>query len=750
MTVRRELPPRRLRLWLATPIQFLQAERRLTFLLKSAVALRRVRMIQEGIVRGDVLKWTLTAELETSQAPVFRHRLRVPPELAIADISVREDEAERLVHWSRRGNSVELFLSEKSTGIQSIFLKGERRIPSAASVALPLVEIDQAEIIDSRLWMSYEPPSAVQLLESDALDEIEPNIAPSIGEGELESLEQYRLNSDERLPRIQVNSNGDQMRTEAIVSISQQSSAEWQVVYDFQFYSTNNGKPINQVHLRIPKRFVNRYRVESPSVNLSSDLQTDGSVRLTCGTKSKPAKSLGVRIVATLDTPPPGDWSLPEVDVEDVNPFDRYLLISKELELQPAGLGTDRVPPRALPVTVRRRAEIGSADDKWRAYIVESPGGSFFAGLAKVNSDVSRIPLVETRLVPNVGNKVFGRTTIWIAYLTDDEIELAWPRGLAVRALFIDGQPAVAIQLDESSHSLSIPIAQGAGPHLIDLHWSQPAVKSPSRWSPRRQPIPTPRMISVERSIIRMVPPEDSFYATGDQLEKIDEFDYALDKLEALFELNEPQSDGQQRPPLWNRLLRQHRMIEAQLSNSREASSSKPQWVARRERFDRIDQGIADIAARIAQDAPAAETQANDWPDVVGDSTIAKITPNRIVTLGRMAQSPSQSLPSISFWIVENWMVAAVLLLIGLPLIPVVCRLVKLDIGSWLSRNQPAAWALLGILWWTCLRPSELGIVLILISLIVAVWDRRRVSSETDFAVNVTSDESTGTATYSP
>jgi hypothetical protein len=76
--------------------------------------------------------------------------------------------------------------------------------------------------------------------------------------------------------------------------------------------------------------------------------------------------------------------------------------------------------------------------------------------------------------------------------------------------------------------------------------------------------------------------------------------------------------------------------------------------------------------------------------------------------------------------------------------------LVKLDIGSWLSRNQPAAWALLGILWWTCLRPSELGIVLILISLIVAVWDRRRVSSETDFAVNVTSDESTGTATNSP
>jgi len=125
------------------------------------------------------------------------------------------------------------------------------------------------------------------------------------------------------------------------------------------------------------------------------------------------------------------------------------------------------------------------------------------------------------------------------------------------------------------------------------------------------------------------------------------------------------------------------------------------------------------------------------------------VAPNRSALLGRMLQSESQSLPSISFWIVENWVVAAILLLIALPLIPVVRRLVKLDIGGWLSRHQPAAWALLGLLWWTCLRPSELGIVLLLVSLVVAVWDRRRSAEDSDFVVNISTDESSGTATNS-
>jgi hypothetical protein len=726
-----------------------RAELRLPFMLKPAGALRTVRMIQTGVVRGDVLQWTLTADLETSRAPVFRHRLRVPPQLVIAEISVREDDAERLVHWSRRGNFVELFLSDKSTGIQSISLKGERRLPRATPVALPLIEFEQAEITKTWLRIFYEPPSAVQLLESDALDAIETGIAPSIGEGELELLGQYRLNTDERPPRIQVNPNGDPMQTDAIVSIAHRASGEWQVIYDFQFRSTNNGRPINRVRLQIPKRLVDHYRVQSPLANLSREEQADGSVQLSCVAKSMPANFLRVRIIATLDTPPPGDWTLPQIDVADVNTFDRYLLISRELGLQPAGRSIDRVLPRALPVWVRHRAELGSAGDKWSAYIVESPDISFFVGLTESEPETSRIPLVETRIVLSGDDEAFGQTTIWIAHLAVDEFELAWPRELTVRAVFVDRESAVVIHRDVTANSLSIPIATGTGPHRIDVHWSQPAVKTLSRWSPRLQPIPTPRTIDVERSIVTMVPPENVFYTARDQLEKIEAFDYALDKLQTLHEMNESQGNGRHRPPLWNLLLRQQRMIENQLSHSGQATSASSLWKARRERFERISQGIAAIQTRLPQDGPVREAQTNDWPVAVGESMTIVVAPNRSALLGRMLQSESQSLPSISFWIVENWVVAAILLLIALPLIPVVRRLVKLDIGGWLSRHQPAAWALLGLLWWTCLRPSELGIVLLLVSLVVAVWDRRRSAEDSDFVVNISTDESSGTATNS-
>jgi hypothetical protein len=732
------------------PIQYAydidRAEQRLPFVLKPAVALRRVRMIQTGVVRGDVLEWTLSADLETSRAPVFRHRLRVPQQLAIAEISVREDDAERLVHWSRRGDFVELFLSDKSTGIQSISLKGERRLPRATPVALPLIEILQAETIDTRLRMSYEPPSAIQLLESDGLEVIETDIAPSIGEEHLELLGQFRLLPDERPPRIQVNPNGDHLRTQAIVSITERESGGWQVIYDFQFHSNNDGRPIGRVRLQIPKQFVNRYQTESPLAVLSRDEQTDGSVQLSCVAKSKRANSLRVRIIATLETPPPGDWTLPRVDVEDTNAFDRFLLISKELRLQPTGRSINRVLPRTLPVWVRRRARFGSSSDEWSAYLAESLDIAFFVGLTEAEPETSRIPLVETRIVPNGDNEALGQTTIWIAHLADDELELAWPRDMAVRALFVDGQSAVIIHQDATTNSLSIPIAQGRGPHRIDVHWSQPTVKSLSRL----QPIPTPRTIDVERSIVALVPPDNAFYSPRDRVDRIEEFDYALDKLQTLYELNQPQGDGQQRPPLWNALLEQQRMIGNQLSHNRQTSSTSSLWEARRERFNRISQGIAAIQTRLPQDEPVGDAQPNVWPVAVGETMTAIVAPNRSALLGRIPQSSSQSLPSVSFWIVDNRVVAAILLLIGLPLILVVHRLVKLDIGGWLSRHQPAAWALLGLLWWTCLRPSEMGIVLLLVSLIVAVWDRRRSASDTDFVVNISADESTGTATNSP
>ena len=110
--------------------EVLSAPSQLPLTLTPVVPARKVRSIQTGTIRDDVLQWTLTADVETSKAPIFLHRLQVPVQLSIAEISVREDDAERLVHWSRKGDVVELFLSDKSSGNQSLLLSG--RSPCAS------------------------------------------------------------------------------------------------------------------------------------------------------------------------------------------------------------------------------------------------------------------------------------------------------------------------------------------------------------------------------------------------------------------------------------------------------------------------------------------------------------------------------------------------------------------------------------------------------------------------------------------
>ena len=141
------------------------------FSIAPQVARRRaLRWTQTGHIGKRRLDWTLSAKLETTQAPVYQHVLLVDRRLQIETISVRENGAERLIRWSEdraRQNSsptrVVIFLGDKTTGVQELTLTAGMPLRQGIALPLPFVRCEEAELVDSRWELFRDPELDVDL-----------------------------------------------------------------------------------------------------------------------------------------------------------------------------------------------------------------------------------------------------------------------------------------------------------------------------------------------------------------------------------------------------------------------------------------------------------------------------------------------------------------------------------------------------------------------------------------------------------
>ena len=88
--------------------------------------------------------------------------------------------------------------------------------------------------------------------------------------------------------------------------------------------------------------------------------------------------------------------------------------------------------------------------------------------------------------------------------------------------------------------------------------------------------------------------------------------------------------------------------------------------------------------------------------------------------LGRLPVDDASG--ELKLWIVRNtlvqWSMAVVGFLLALLILRKVCTL---QTGNWLNEHQPVAWMLIGLFWWLCLKPSGIGLGLLLIAILMGI-----------------------------
>jgi hypothetical protein len=163
--------------WLRRTDSLLRVPRSLELLevkLEPRASRHEVRMTRSCTVRDQELQWTCRMDVETSQVPVFRHRISLPAAMQVTDVQVTSGEATRLQSWHRRGELLTIQLREGTTGLHGIELSGRMELRADDSqIRLLSPQLDQAQILESTLTLRDETTVGLQFADVGATVPVE-------------------------------------------------------------------------------------------------------------------------------------------------------------------------------------------------------------------------------------------------------------------------------------------------------------------------------------------------------------------------------------------------------------------------------------------------------------------------------------------------------------------------------------------------------------------------------------------------
>jgi hypothetical protein len=133
---------------------------------------RIARSVLDVRVGSGRLDCVWSADVETRTTPAYLHQIRMDPRLRIVEASVIEDAAERLLRWTKVGDVVTLFLSDKTISRQALRLHAVMRIQSPQEVPLPRIDLLNASVEESQLVLRQSPDVGVDVVQPANLERV--------------------------------------------------------------------------------------------------------------------------------------------------------------------------------------------------------------------------------------------------------------------------------------------------------------------------------------------------------------------------------------------------------------------------------------------------------------------------------------------------------------------------------------------------------------------------------------------------
>ncbi len=141
----------------------------LQFDLTSLTPVRHAWVTQRVRVEPQRLDYSMQAELQIVNGPVFDHVLTVDERLSIDTIAVRENRVDRLARYQRRGRRLWLLLDGRTSGVQEVVIRGSIRRTVDDPTEIPEVRVESARLQESTLTIERDPGLVLTLENKDGI-----------------------------------------------------------------------------------------------------------------------------------------------------------------------------------------------------------------------------------------------------------------------------------------------------------------------------------------------------------------------------------------------------------------------------------------------------------------------------------------------------------------------------------------------------------------------------------------------------
>lgn len=493
---------------------------------------RRASVNQEGRIRKGEIRWTFTAEIDTTTATAFRHVLQVPRDLIIDSVSVQEDETERLVRWSQLGNRLELVLSDGTTGSQSVELTGHLpfEIEHDTRVPLPLIQVENATISDSRLriYQDFHTEYKLELVGLGNLPTLDAN-GVKTERGIPRLLAGVHLANTEVSPELVVGDPLEHIHLHQAMIVTAPSADRYQMTTWLHLTELENSPQQFSVHL--PVELTRDFRVEllqkpGEIVPYETISQPDQSLELIFDSVTLQEQNT-LRIESSVATTEAVPWTVPEVDVSQAHVDDFVLGIPSSLAMQSTENAPIPMPilPTEFPEWMPQLDGDDDASKELRLYRGPAAGWQLISNPSPQGGETDP-PQVRTKIWLTDPQAIAGETHAKLPESLHETMSWNWPPNTTLRAAMLDGE-LLSPTIDQDTKTLHLAIPTLPHPNQVtprrtlQLYWIQEFDRPMSRFGQIDLDIPKPQSEEFESATLTVLATDQIQLITNEGLEAL-------------------------------------------------------------------------------------------------------------------------------------------------------------------------------------------------------------------------------------
>lgn len=692
----------------------LQTPATLTFLRTSTQPQRVADLVHEtGTIGDQYLDWEWNADVKTTRLPAFQHQFQIDPRLEILSVSVQETQAERVHRWSREGSRLTVRLTSKTTedNSQNVTIRGRVPLQAEQELELPeirLVSVDQA---DSRVELYLSPHRTARWLSDDVKPAVSASASTALNRGDLTLFDNFtRRDNDVSQRTLIIDRKIPPPHVERNTTVRRRSDGDFDItVLLTEQSSSMHDEPLQII---IPQEWLARLRPLRSVGEVDPGLEPlpEGGALLSIPPESR---SQPLILQTTLSSPKKTAWTVPWPGLKE-EATSYHNLISLRL----SDGWAPRIDCRIDPADESQSSDHSTNADRW-VYLCDT------LELQRTEiSDPGAVPTV-LQLVATVELQpgAAPRGQWWILYRGrgKNSITLESPVAIGNVTAEINSQ-TVEPEYDEDSRFLTIPLLPGEAWQSCLVNWTSETPFRESVISEFQLQMPKVSDLTVRESQVILVTHPDLKLTLHHELKPESAPQFRLNLLETILE---PLQSGELRAadlPEGISLLLVALLSPAEDSDRTNGQSSDAESPLLDKRLKELRERLpAELdetleAARLDSSETAEMSQ---WESLLPGVLAHSRRPDREMIYFSIPETPKNGKV---WWMSRQLYRAGIAVLISLALIPISLKLIQDRTANWAVRHRPLVWLTIGVIWWTCLQLSAVGLFIVIAAIIAQFW----------------------------